>query len=72
MKKERADMRKAVKGSEQDTLQMLVDLFDWLDSREKGVDPDQLQRINESSDYMKRKAELPSSGRGNCQGPEAR
>ena len=34
MRKRRADFRKAVKGSEQNALEMLVDLFDWLDSLE--------------------------------------
>ena len=42
MNKVRADLRKAVKASEQDTLEMLVDFFDWLDSLEKGVGSDQL------------------------------
>ena len=43
MNKVRADLRKTVKAREQDTLDMLVDFFDWLDSLEKGVVPDQLQ-----------------------------
>ena len=31
MKKKRPDFRRAVKAAEQETLEMLVDLFDWLD-----------------------------------------
>ena len=38
----------------------------------KGVGPDQLQRVNESLDHMKRKLELLNNMRGNCQGSEAR
>ena len=38
----------------------------------KGVGPDQLQRVNESLDHMRRKLELLNSMRGNCQGSEAR
>ena len=34
MKKGRADLRNAVKAAEQNALEMLVDLFDWLDSVE--------------------------------------
>ena len=34
MKKKQADLRNAVKSAEQNTLKMLVDLFDWLDSLE--------------------------------------
>ena len=62
LNKKRADLRKAVKSSEQDTLEMLVELFDWLDSLE-GVDPGQLQ--DESSDYMERELELLNNARGN-------
>ena len=38
----------------------------------KGVGSDQLQRVNESLDRMKRKLELLNNTRGNCQGSEVR
>ena len=37
MKKRRSDFRRAVKAAEQETLGVLVDLFDWLN----GLEPQQ-------------------------------
>ena len=42
MKKERPDLRKAVKAGEESALETLVDLFDWLD----GLDPQPMPKID--------------------------
>jgi len=51
MKKGRADLRKAVKAAEQDALEMLVDLFDWLD----GLKPQPTTEIVEEMQKTKTK-----------------
>ena len=51
MKKRRVDLRKAVKAGEEQALEMLVKLFDWLD----GLEPQRTAEIVEKSQSIKAK-----------------
>ena len=69
MKKERAGFRRAVKDAEQETLEVLVDLFDWLDSREPQPTADIARRYQDTPIPMNQAAANKAMGPTVSQSP---